>query len=163
MNYGLGGTARFKWFVLDPERTREGLICVVQHLTPDQIFCKEVTHHDNGSKAVTEVKICTEDVDSHIELYQSILGISPHDSVNGLCFEMQKTKLTIIDNNKLRELYPGATAHADIFLAGYTISVENIDQTETYFRENGIRYSKKGSNLWIPSKLAGGAIIEFTE
>jgi hypothetical protein len=46
------GEAGFRWFMLDPERFTEGLVCVVEHRTPDLVYQREVQDHPNTAQAL---------------------------------------------------------------------------------------------------------------
>ena len=49
IDYGDGGTARFRWFALPVEACRDALICYVEHRTPERVFGYAGVHPNGAS------------------------------------------------------------------------------------------------------------------
>ena len=162
VNYGKKGIARFKWFSLAQRYAPEGLVCIVEHLTPELVFQENMMSHDNFSTSLLEVTICTKDMRQCCQNYRNILSLDPRPHSLGYEFKMPSNNLIILDSDSYKARYPSEIPPDVTCLASFSIAVSDITKTKEFLRNRDIKLNYRNpNNFWVPSKSAGGAIIEF--
>ena len=162
VNYGRKGIARFKWFTIAQRYAPEGLICIVEHLTPEVVFQENMMSHDNFSTSLQEVTICTKEVNQCCQNYSNILSLDPKPHSLGYKFELSSNNLIVLDNDSYKTRYPSERPPAVPCLASFAIAVSDITKTKEFLNNRYIELNYRNpNNFWVPSKSAGGTIIEF--
>jgi hypothetical protein len=159
------GEARFRWFMIDPDRAPEGLLCMVRNLTPEIVYQPEVQRHPNGAVALTAVSLCVEDVDRVAERYALLLGIEPirpADSDRVREFDLGNQRVRIATPAALADRYEGVQIPPGPCLAGFTVAVESIPRAAALLGSHDIGFRRFGGNgLVIALEAAGGTIVEL--
>jgi hypothetical protein len=161
--YGDTGTARFRWYPLPQDNTPEGLVCVVQHVTPELVFQEVVRNHPNGAQAVIEVTLCSETPDVAAATYQKILQVPPTDGPFGKVLDCGEGRLTIVDPTGLAAMYPGTQAPAMPSLPAFTVGVADLAHTAMYLRGAGVPFHEDTDRLWVEPGYAGGSVVAFSD
>jgi hypothetical protein len=161
--YGDTGTARFRWHPLPQDNTPEGLVCVVQHVTPELVFQEVVRNHPNGAQAVIEVTLCSETPDVAAATYQKILQVPPTDGPFGKVLDCGEGRLTIVDPTGLAAMYPGTQAPAMPSLPAFTVGVADLAHTAMYLRGAGVPFHEDTDRLWVEPGYAGGSVVAFSD
>ena len=68
------GQARFQWFPLPAEVFAEGIVCFVEHLTPDLVFQREVLDHPNQATALLGAILVSENPQRAEDRYRPFAG-----------------------------------------------------------------------------------------
>ena len=146
--YGTPGQARFEWFGFAPDDFPEGLVCYVEHLTPDIVFQKDVMSHANGASALRSVLVAhTEDRAQHY----------PGD-------DNTDTTLVIAQSQDIESAYPGSVNITGPYLAGLLIAVDDIDITKKHFKSQHIPYSESSNTeIWLDAEFSGGPLLVFSQ
>ncbi len=164
------GEARFRWFMLQPQVSPEGLICVVRNETPELVFQPEVTRHDNGCEALVEVVVCATAPLATAAHLSIVTGIEPHpitaNGVDGLTYALN-------GGGALSLLSPAAMAArfgADVVaglppdrFAALQLRVRRLADTATLLEQNAVPCTRRGPELIVPPTAACGAILAFRE
>ena len=162
VNYGNKGIAKFKWFIIPHSITPEGLICIVEHLTPELVFQDSLMCHKNFSNSLLEVKICTKNLTQCCENYSKILDTNYVPHPLGYQFDFSSNSLVILNYESYKSQYPSEEPPKTPCLASFSIQVSDIDKTKKFLKDKDINFNSRNSEcFWISSKDGGGAIIEF--
>jgi hypothetical protein len=100
------GEAQFRWFMLTPEETPEGLVCVVANQTPEIIYQPEVQEHPNAAIDVSGVTICTDRLSAAVKRYTELLGVTAENCDGGARFELNNATLKVCSPQALQASNP---------------------------------------------------------
>ncbi len=160
--YGQPGVARFRWFMVPQTAAPEGLVCVVEHRTPELIFQEDVMDHPNGAVALTGMTMVTADAAATCAAYEELLSTPALPAGPGPVFDVGESRLHIVDARGLAERYPGTAPPMVPCCAGFAIGVVDIDHARTYLQNAGVAFQAAGPDgIWVEPGEAGGAIVEF--
>jgi catechol 2,3-dioxygenase-like lactoylglutathione lyase family enzyme len=160
--YGKPGLAKFKWFMIPPAIAPEGLVCAVEHETPDIVYQDVVTRHPNGGLAVLEATLCTSDAAAACRNYARFLGVPDTPLPYGRAFDMGESRIVVTDPAGLARRYAGVTPPALPCYIGLTIAVADLDHTRSYLANAGLSPQSGGPDcIWVKPEFGGGAVVEF--
>lgn len=161
IEYGsLHGEARFHWFMLEPAASPEGLLCFVQHLTPELVFQREVQDHPNSVRSLSGVLVFAEEAERVAGRMAAALGLGADPAHR---IELQGGRLEVLDAAGWRERFPGALPPAGSCLAGFTVAASDLDAARTRIIAQGIEpIGRENGGFWLAAEVAGGCIVEFT-
>ena len=164
------GEARFRWFMLQPQVSPEGLLCVVRNETPELIFQPQVTRHDNGTEALCEVIICATAPDASAARLSIAIGIEPRATTGsanaGLSYALAGGgALSLLSPAAMAERF-GEDAVASLprdRFAALQLRVRRLADTAAFLERSAVPFTRRGSELIVPPAAACGAILAFRE
>lgn len=182
------GDARFRWFMLRPEASPEGLLCWVRNLVPELVFQPEVTTHPNGVLSLDEVVLQVNSpgaVAQRLALASGLVprqpgavpardaakpqagsGVVPAGEQATQRFELGGGgALTIATPEALRERF-GADALAGVATGRYAalgLRVRDLAVAAALLRGNGVACERRGAELVVPAAAACGAVLALRE
>ncbi len=162
VNYGKKGIAKFKWFIIPKSIAPEGLICFVEHLTPELVFQEKIFSHKNLANSLIEVKIYSENLIQSCDNYSKILDMNYISHSLGYQFNFSENNLIILNYDSYKSEYPSEEPPSKSCLASFSVGVSDIAKTRNYLISKNINFINRNSQCsWVPSKVGGGAIIDF--
>jgi hypothetical protein len=177
------GDARFRWFMLQPEASPEGLLCFARNLTPELVFQPEVSRHANGALALCEVVVQVESPQAVAARFGAITGLAPvavrataasaaamaHGAAAaeaGLRFDLAGgAALTLLSPAAMVARF-GAAAVAGLpagRFAALQVRVARLAAAESLLRERGIACERRAAELVVPAAEACGAVLALRE
>jgi hypothetical protein len=162
------GEARFRWFMLHPAVSPEGLLCVVCNETPELVFQPEVTRHPNGAEALCEVIIQAGTPVATAARLSTTLGFDPRpiagNAADGLRFVLDGGgAISLLSPRAMAERF-GVDAIAGLppdRFAALRFRVRDVPETGALLRGNAVPFEARGSALIVPASTACGAVIAF--
>lgn len=149
------GEARFEWFMLESAVTPEGLVCVVDNLTPELVYQDEVMAHANGTIRLAGVLVCADDAAGSQERFEKILGNTG---------KLENASLTIMTPDQLAEDYPGFLPPSSPSLCGLELEVTDIDDLTNLLEVSDAQYEQLSANqtcVYLPDPANG--ILLFSQ
>lgn len=166
IDYGLRhGEARFRWFMVEPQASPEGLVCVVRNLTPELVFQPEVMAHPNGALGLAEVFLRVADPVRAARRFEALLGTAAEPAEHGgLQFSLAGGRLTLSDGAGLeRRLGPCVAQIPDGRFAGMRIRVADLTTACAALERGGVPAHARGHERIVTPPQACGAVLVFTE
>jgi hypothetical protein len=164
------GTARFRWWMLQPAASPEGLLCFVQNLTPELVFQPEVMQHPNGALALEEIVVRVADPSGAARRYAAVLDctarvLAPTRAAGaGLEFALPGGVVSLATGQHLQQRF-GAAADAlggpAARFAALRIRVRDLDALADAFARDGVPFERRGAELVVPPAAACGAVLAF--
>ncbi|MFD2611173.1 VOC family protein [Paenibacillus gansuensis] len=157
------GTASFEWFGFAEPSFPEGLVCVVEHLTPELIYQKERFQHPNGAFRLDEVILLVDDTDQAAERYGSLSFA--HCNVNPLQNHVTWCgRLTLLDEARSRERFSGLETDIRNGFLGFIVAVKSMPQVHHMLQKSGIPYQTSADGVvWVQPETAAGSLVGFRE
>jgi hypothetical protein len=164
------GEARFRWFMLQPEASPEGLLCLVRNETPGLVFQPEVSRHPNGAEALCELVVHATDPAATAARLAIATGIDPQLSGAGagdaLQFALEGgASLTLLSSRALHARFgadAAGQAPPDRF-AALQVRVSALSGVAALLTQNAVAFSRRGPELVVAPAAAGGAILAFRD
>jgi catechol 2,3-dioxygenase-like lactoylglutathione lyase family enzyme len=130
----------------------EGRVQFCQHLSREVLWAPRWLDHPNGAVALAEAFVEVADPEEAAARYAKALGIAPVPVDGGFRFRLASGALTI----------SGATDAPTLpFMAGFAVAVENLDLARRLFDKAEVPYAKRGDELVVERRAAGGATCIF--
>ncbi len=160
VSYGQNhGEAKFKWFKAPEYLGNEGFVCLVEQTTPELVFQPPAQGHPNGALGVAGVIVMVENIAEAVARFGSYPG-GRTSANNTVTFDQQT--LTFVDNAGFRDAYPGIKTLTAPALAGFRVSVADLEVTRALLDGNGLTvHTAKNGTTWIHPAEACGALITF--
>ncbi len=164
------GEARFRWFMLQPQASPEGLLCLVRNETPDLVFQPEVTRHDNGALALCEVIVGASAPAEVAARYAIVTGVEPQPMAGAATGGLRHVlagggALSLLPPAAMQARF-GADAVAGLpagRFAALQLRVARLDDTADFLVRRGVPFARRGPELVVPAAASCGAILAFRE
>lgn len=164
------GEARFRWFMLQPQASPEGLLCLVRNETPGLVFQPEVSSHANGTEALSEVIVHTGDPVALAGRLSIVTGSEAtpigRGPAQGLRYALDGGgHLTLLSAAAMQARF-GSEATADLptdRFAALQFRVRDVAHTAALLARNAVPFTDRGAELVVPPGAAGGALLSFRE
>ena len=162
VDYGqLHGDAQFHWFKVPDTLGDEGFLCIVEQLTPDLVFQPPENGHPNGALGVTGVTVLAGNAEETLSHYSTLPGVT---SVADLRIQFGRQFIDVLDTESLPQRYPAAASIAPPALAGFTVSVVSLAETQTYLEDHNITvHTGSDGCLYVSPDDACGAFVAFVQ
>jgi catechol 2,3-dioxygenase-like lactoylglutathione lyase family enzyme len=152
------GTARFEWFMLEPDDVPEGLLCCVRHRTPELLFQPEVQQHPNGAQALAGVYVLASSATALARRYAAITGTPANDGELAL----PGGWVRVLDSRAFEARFPGAGLTSVPGLAGFAVRVEDPGAALQRLARSGVvPGGRTAAGFWIRPQDAAGCVLEF--
>jgi hypothetical protein len=146
IDYGhLSGDAHFRWCMLQPSVSPEGLVCLMAHLSAERVFQSEVQQHDNGAVALEGIFISVPSAESKstVERYRQLLGCEPSSiELGGVCFNLETGFIAVVPESE-ESTAAGLTLARLSGLAHFStlvVGVKDIQQTRAVLDRNAVPF-----------------------
>jgi Glyoxalase-like domain len=143
------GEARFRWYMVEPQDSPEGLVCFVRNATPELVYQPEVQRHPVGARAVTGIAIVLpsrQAASITADRYERYLGGND-------------PAVKILDA-QLAEAAMGSWARqATSAFAGLAVEVDDLVAAATALAAQGVPHEARAAGLIVPPAYAGGAAL----
>lgn len=144
IDYGSGGTARFRWFGLPDGEQPDALIAYVEHETPERVFQAEVASHDNGAIRLTRLYYAAAEMPAHLIALAGPAGQAIE------CVPEESARTTL-----------GFSAAGCVPVSAAGIAVSDVAATAEFLRARGIDLRSAARGVAV--RLQSGAIIVFEQ
>jgi hypothetical protein len=141
----------------------EALIQIAQHLTPELVLQPRYMRHANGAKSIVEIIVCTAEPENYVNKYKSYTGHSGEKKGNAEVINLGFSKIIIVTPEHIGEIIPNCALPALPFLAGFTVTVSNLDTTRQTLNANGITYAEHAGRIIAPAAEACGCNVIFED
>ncbi|WNR46803.1 VOC family protein [Paenibacillus roseipurpureus] len=157
------GTAAFEWFGFNEQTFPEGLVCVVQHHTPELIYQPKRIVQPNGVYGLVEVLLLVNDLDEAIERYAQMsyvnCQVNPLKDTPTWC-----EKLTILNTDGIRLRFPGLVTKASTGFLGIVLAVNDLGLVKDILRTSGVVFHLGlQGDVWVQPNDAAGCLVVFRE
>ena len=143
------GTARFQWFMLQPDAAPFGLMCWVNNLNPELVYQDAVMRHPNGAVSLEAVEICSQSAAPVQRIFSSVGATLAHRlhwmTPDAWCAMFGESGLA-----QARERF-----------AAIVIRVADLAATAALLRHAGSAATHVNGRLYVPAGEACGAAIVF--
>jgi hypothetical protein len=155
------GEARFRWFMVQPQASPEGLLCLVRNLDPELVYQPAVTRHPNGASALDEVLVRADGIEAVTGRLAALLGQAPSTVGPGLRrFELQRGTLTLATGEALVQRFgPAALELVPGRFAGIGIRVAELEAVQERLGRAGVRMERRDDELVVAPREACGALL----
>jgi hypothetical protein len=161
------GEARFRWFMLQPQASPEGLLCFARNLTPALVFQPEVSRHPNGVEALCEVVVQVESPAAAAARFAGVTGVEPRADGEGvLRFALAGgDALTLASPQALQRRFGDAAVQgvARGRFVALQLRVAQLSAAEAWLRAAGVACERRGAELVVPAREACGAVLALRE
>jgi catechol 2,3-dioxygenase-like lactoylglutathione lyase family enzyme len=161
---GVTGIADFRWFQIPESISREGFACVVEHQTPELVFIKSMTRHDNGATGLRGVGALVDDLDEAVQRYRRLPGAEVKSFSLGRYVLLKNQRFVALTPQGMAALAPGAKLPAPPCFASFAIRVKNISNTRDVLTSQGVPFQVAGDkSVWLKPEYACGAVLLFVD
>lgn len=154
------GEARFEWFMLEPNASPEGLLCLVRHETPGLVHQREVESHPNGALALEGVYVVTVEPQDFEHRLAIVAGARPAGAGTialGGCW------IRVLSPGGFAACFPGAKEPPAPCLAGFAVRVADLRRARAAVAPGFVAPAPApGGGFWVNGPDAGGCVVEFT-
>jgi hypothetical protein len=150
------GEARFKWFMLAPEASPEGLVCCVRNLAPELVFQPAVQAHPNGVTGLAGVYVAADEPGPLLARLAAVTGAAP--AADRL--DLRGGWLRVMTPAALEARFAGAGLPAAPCLAGFALEVADPARARAAMSP-GVPLNEAAEGFWVGARDGGGAIVEF--
>jgi len=164
------GEAHFRWFMLQPQASPEGLLCLVRNENPELVFQPEVARHDNGAEALCEVIVCATTPAATAERLTIAIGCDPlpiaGDADHGLRYPLRGGGALSLLSPAAMQARFGTDATAGLRpdrFAALQLRVRHRADCAALLTRNAVPFTRHGPELIVPASVACGAILAFRE
>ena len=157
-------TAQFDCVHFASDVTPEGLIQAAHHRTPEYIHQGRYMDHPNRVVALSDVYLATDDPAGAAARYSAFTGLTGEAQDGRYVFGMtrpQGSRVTILHEDGLTDLLPGAAGHAGPHLAGYAFATADLDGVRSRLNAAGVAHVNVDARVVVPASDAFGAAIVF--
>jgi hypothetical protein len=148
------GEARFRWFMLAPAASPEGLVCCVRNLTPELVFQPAVQRHPNGAAGLAGVYVAADDPEPLLARLAAVAGATPA----GDRLHLRGGWLRVMTPAALEARFPGAGLPAAPSLAGFAVSVSDPRRARAAV---AAPVHETSEAFWVGTGEGAGAVVEF--
>ncbi len=157
--------ARFVAGPLPPETTPGVASFLCQHLTPEVLRQPGWTDHANGAGAIASITAVVADPVGLIPAWDGLIGPAASTATDDtVAVRTGRGLIFLCRPGDLDLLHPGADdedAPSPPAMVALTITVADIGTAADVLSANGVRFSRDGGGIRVPSSEACGVLIEM--
>ncbi len=139
----------------------EALIQIAQHLTPELALPPRYMKHRNGAQSITEIIVCAEEPIKYIEKYERYTGHTCIQNGNLAIINLGYSRVIVVAPAFIDEIIPGCIPPLLPFLAGFTVSTEDLDVVRELLNTKQVSYLEHEERIIIPMVEACGSTVIF--
>jgi hypothetical protein len=156
---GRSATAKFLNIYADSGLYPEARFLIIEHVTPELLWQPEYLDQPNGAIGLEEVFLCVDDPSAVLgKLKQLVGGEATPDSLR-----LSSGSLFVLSPAELKKRIPGAADIRTPFVAGFTVTVADIDKTGRLLRDSKIDVVAGKDALWVGAEDVCGAAVCFKQ
>jgi len=164
MTDGGSKQATFNILQLPDETFPEADFFLIEHRNKDVIWQADMLSQPNGVVGLSEVTVCSDDIQDTAGRLSAVLGISPMGGGDTLTFELAHGSVKIITPNALGILFADVQPPKLPWVAAVEFLVADTEVTETYLHANGFNPRKlTDGSVWLDTAKTGGAVVIFKQ
>ncbi|MFC4779089.1 VOC family protein [Paenibacillus sp. GCM10023252] len=173
------GQASFDWFGFDPSSFPEGLVCVVEHKTPELIFQPETRYvHPNGAKGIVDLFVYTAGEEGAAPYESLAAGVPAMPLAAGHTPEWTEQLTLLVSPSEVRDRFPFLGEVSEPRFLGVLIEVASLQVVKDLLDEAAVAYHGDGGGdgdrdrdgrrdgrrtIWVHPNDAAGCMVGFTE
>jgi hypothetical protein len=163
MTDGSSKQATFNILQLPDESFPEADLFLIEHRNKDVIWQPDMLSQPNGVVGLSEVIVCSDDIQDTAGRLSAALGILPTGGNDTLVFELARGTIKIITPDALGVLFVDIQPPKLPWVAAVEFLTADTGVTGKYLQENGFRVRKlRDDSVWIDATQADGAVVIFS-
>ena len=139
----------------------EGLVQIAQHLTPELVFQPRYQHHPNGARRLVETTVCAGHPEEYARKYTRDSGRPHRRDHDVYTVDLGRSRIRVVAPEMVAELIPDATAPAVPSLAGFTVTVADLDVVRKLLDANAVPFTPHGAGLTVAARDGSGSAVTF--
>lgn len=151
---------------IDREDVPEGRLAVAEALVSEAPEATGNLQHPNGALDLVESLLCVPaaQIEAYVERYQRYLGRGARRDGAARVFDLRRSCVRLIPDNRLAELLPGETAPALPAFVAYAVAVRDLASTRRWLENNGLGvHSEPAGGIFVPARATLGATMIFRQ
>lgn len=156
------GEARFEWFMLEPESSPEGLVCLVRQVTPELVFQPAVQSHPNGACALAGLYVVTDSPAGAARRMAAATGGILSGEDGAVRVELAAGWIEYLGAARFVERFPQARLPGCPAFAGFAVRVADLAAARARVAASGVAVHPSPSGFWVAPGDAAGSLVEFT-
>lgn len=142
----------------------EADLFLIEHKNKDVIWQPDMLGQPNGVVGLTEVRVCSDDLQDTADRLSAALGIAPEGDVNTLIFRLARGTIRIIGENVLNDLFADVQPPQLPWVATMEFLVADAGATRQFLLDNDFKVRElKDDAVWIDPAEADGAVVIFSQ
>jgi catechol 2,3-dioxygenase-like lactoylglutathione lyase family enzyme len=163
MTDGSSKQATFNILQLPDESFPEADLFLIEHRNKDVIWQPDMLSQPNGVVGLSEVIVCSDDIQDTAGRLSAALGISPTGGNDTLVFELARGTIKIITPDALGVLCVDIQPPKLPWVAAVEFLTADTGATGKYLQENGFKVRQmRDDSVWIDATQADGAVVIFS-
>ncbi len=163
MTDGSSKQATFNILQLPDESFPEADLFLIEHRNKDVIWQPDMLSQPNGVVGLSEVIVCSDDIQDTAGRLSAALGISPTGGNDTLVFELARGTIKIITPDALGVLFVDIQLPKLPWVAAVEFLTADIGATAKYLQENDFKVRQmRDDSVWIDATQADGAVVIFS-
>lgn len=159
---GSSKQATFNILQLPDESFPEADLFLIEHRNRDVIWQPDILSQPNGVLGLSEVIVCSDDIQDTAGRLTAALGLSPTGGNDALVFEFTHGTIKIITPSALGVLFVDIQPPKLPWVAAVEFLVADTGATGKFLQENGFKVRKlRDDSVWIDTTQADGAVVIF--
>lgn len=138
----------------------EALLQIAQHETPELVLQPRYMNHPNGARSITEVFICTDEVEELTAKYERYSG-KRADGCNGIrTINLGLSRIFLSSPTDVHRVLPNLEIPTLPFLAGFTVRAD-LARTRQVLEQREVCFSLSNDRIIVSPKDAYGCAVVF--
>lgn len=134
---------------------------IAQHVTPELVLQPRYQHHPNGARGIGAVILCDPAVDEIAARYARIAGHEVTREGDARVIDLGRARLIVVAPQHLATLIPGVASPVLPYLAGFTVTVEDLAQPRRILNTAAIPFAEQDGRLIVAAGDAFGCAVLF--
>lgn len=140
----------------------EGLVQMVQHLTPELVLQPRYMDHPNGVRSIRGVLLCCEDPAELAAKYERYTDVASRIVDGDHFIDLARGRLVLTSPRGVSKWIPGYHAPVLPMLVGFVLEAR-LDATERVLCNSGVPFEAHRTGFLVRPEHAYGSAILFTE
>jgi catechol 2,3-dioxygenase-like lactoylglutathione lyase family enzyme len=134
---------------------------IAQTLTPELVLQPRYQQHRNGARSIRDVILCDPAPEQIAATYARIAGHPVERRGDDFAIDLGRGRLTVVAPERLAARIPGATPPTLPYLAGFTVTVDDLAQPRAVLREADVPFVEQDGRVIVAAKDACGCAVLF--
>jgi hypothetical protein len=134
---------------------------VAQTLTPELVLQPRYQRHRNGARSIRDVILCASAPAAIAATYARIAGHPVEERGADFVIDLGRGRLIVVAPERLAALIPNAVPPTLPYLAGFTLTVDDLGQPGAVLREAGVPVIEHDGRVIVAAQDACGCAVLF--